>query len=317
MSYTIVPEIIVCAAIAAVIVIVLRTLPRTKNLPDEPERGSKKSDRPRSIIFKLKSKNFARKEGADTGRVLDWRGLIQRGIWALKGLGRRPHAPEKEAAERVVEARREIAKKVAAEKIAPPVAARPKMSMAEQSRVRDLGWEARKAVKKGEFTAAEKHYRAMLDLDQENIDAYKGLGSVYTELNKYASAADAYRQAVRLGGREESVYLALSETLLRLCDWRAAIETLEHLVKINPQSAQAYALLGRAYTGLKLHKEALKYFEQAVKFAPRHTGYRLRLAEAAERRGQDVEAKMHLNKVLEIDPQNEAAKERLQKLLSE
>ncbi len=321
MSYTIIPEIIVFVAIAVVIILVLRRLPATKKIADElPEETSRDQTRPdrRKIVFKLKSENFTRWRQERTRRfTTTWKKAVG---WVVGLFSRRQSLsePVKGQAARVVEAKREIAKKAVEKKeMAAPPTALARLSEADLAKVRDLSWEARKAVKKEDYAAAEKYYLDVLKIDENNGDVYRGLGTVYTKQKSFSDAADAYKQALRLGSRDEQTYLALGEALLQKGAWQEAVETLDHVVKMNPQMASAYALLGRAYTGLKLHKEALKYFELAAKFDPKNVGYLMFLAEAAQRRGLDVIAKMNLNKILELDPKNEAAKKLLDQLLQE
>ncbi len=321
MSYTIIPEIIVFAAIAVVIILVLRRLPQTRKIPDQDPKKDL-PDQPRQarrdIVFKLKSENFSRWRQERTQKFSTaWSGLVG---W-VKGLFTRRRQslaePVKGQAQHVVEAKREIAKKTVEKKeIAAPVASR-RLSEGDQAKIRDLSWEARKAAKKEDYAAAERYYLEVLKIDENNSDVYKGLGAVYTQQKNFSDAAGAYKQSIRLGSRDEQTYLSLGEALLQKKDWKEAIETLDHVIRLSPQMASTYALLGRAYTGLKLHKEALKYFELAAKFDPKNVGYLMFLAEAAQRRGLDVIAKMNLNKILELDPKNEVAKKLLDKLLQE
>lgn len=322
MSYTIIPEIVVFAAIAVVIILVVRRLPQTKKIADDqPAATPAGQPRParRSIVFKLRSENFTRWRRERAQRLsTTWKKLTG----GLVGLFARRHPslrePVKGQAEHVVEAKREIAKKVELKKeMVAPQSVVPRLSESDQAKIRDLSWEARKAVKKDDYAAAEKYYLEILGIDENSSDVYKGLGTVYTKQKNFSDAADAYKQSVRLGSRDEQTYLSLSEALLQKNDWQGAIETLDHVIRMSPQMASAYALIGRAYTGLKLHKEALKYFELAAKFDPKNVGYLMFLAEAADKRGLDVIAKMNLNKVLELDPKNETAKKFLDRLLKE
>ncbi len=320
MSYTIIPEIIVFAAIAVVIILVLRRLPQTKKLADSEPAPKAKPERPgkRDMIFKLKSADFSTWRQSRTKQLsASWKGMIG-WIGGLFSRRAKPlNAPVKDQANRVIEAKREISKKSEEKReMVAPVSA-PRLSEAAQAKIRDLSWEARKASKKADYAAAEKYYLEVLKIDENNGDVFKGLGAVYAQQKNFADAAGAYKQAIRLGTRDEQVYSALAESLLQKKNWKEAIDTLDHVIKINPQMASAYALVGRAYTGLKLHKEALKYFELAAKFDPKNVGYLMLLAEAAQRRGLDVIAKMNLNKILELDPKNDAARKLLEKLLQE
>ena len=320
MSYTIIPEIIVFASITVLIVLVLRRLPQTKKIADvEAEKKTAKSrSGKRDIVFKLKSENFSDWRQRRTNQLCaSWKGLV---TWFRGLFGRRSrplNEPVKDEADRVIEAKREISKKTIEKKEMTPPVTVPRLSEADQVKIRDLSWEARKASKKEDYAAAEKYYLEVLKIDENNGDVFKGLGLVYAQQKNFSGAAEAYKQAIRLGNRDEQTYSSLADALLQKKNWQEAIDTLDHVIKINPQAASTYALMGRAYTGLKLHKEALKCFELAAKFDPKNVGFLMFLAEAAQRRGLDVIAKMNLNKVLELDPKNEAAKKRLDRLLKE
>lgn len=313
MLYSFIPPLVVVAAIAAIIFIVIKRLPETRKLKDKDSSASREEKRPG--IFKLTSQKFSKWRAPKKSIPFKdrWQ-QMKSGLTA--GLAKRREkkaGAKKDPAVRVAEAKREIAKKVEA-KVAPAPVAIKTISEAQKSEIRNLSWEARKAIKKSEFTGAEKYYRQILKINQDDIDAYKGLGNVYRKMKNFSDAADAYRNVIRLGGRNEKVYLELGECLLKKKDFKEAIEALDQVLKLNPQSAAGYALLGQAHTADGLHKEALKSFQRAVELDEKNIGYLLLLTEASERRGLKVEAKMYLRKVLELEPSNVAAKEKLEQL---
>jgi tetratricopeptide (TPR) repeat protein len=312
MLYSFIPPLIIVAAIAVIIFILIRRLPQTRKLADKtPSESSQK----RPGIFKLTSQKFSqwrapKKSASFRDRWQSLKGSLAAGVAKRR---EQKGGAKKDPAVRVAEAKREIAKKVEA-KVAPAPVAIKTISEAQKSEIRNLSWEARKAVKKNEFTEAEKYYRQILKINKDDIDAYKGLGNVYMKMENFSDAADAYRNVIRLGGRNEKVYLELGECLLKKKDFKEAIEALEQVLKLNSQSAAGYALLGQAHTADGLHKEALKSFQRAVELDEKNVGYLILLTEASERRGLKVEAKMYLRKVLELEPANLEAKEKLDKL---
>lgn len=315
MNYSIIAPIVVFAAIAVILFLVIRRLPQTKKVAGKNPKATGGEGKQRDSIFKLTSKKFPQWRGPKKKTSLKekFQGM-KAGLAGAVASRREKKVDEKKDTRTYVEqAKREIAKKVEVEP--PKEAPMPKtLTDDDKAEIRNLGWEARKAVKKQEFTEAERYYLKVLKLDDTDADTYKGLGNVYMKMKNYTDAADAYRQVIKLGGRSEKIYLALGESLLKKESFPEAVDALEHVLKLNPQSATAYALIGQAHTEMNLHKEALKDFEEATNLDEKNVGYLLLLAEAAERRGLKVEAKMHLRKVQELEPENQQAKDLLAKL---
>jgi len=315
MIYDLIAPIILFAAVAAIIFLIVRKLPRTKKVKDL-DKSSRPQKKERKSIFKLSSQKFPRWQGkAKSGSLKSkFKGLQSGLVGAITARREKKAVTEKkDPAARVAEAKREIVKKT--EPVAKPAPSKVKsVTEEDKSKIRNLSWEARKSVKKREYTEAEKYYRQILKIDKEDLDAYKGLGSVYMKMENFSDAADAYRQVIALGGRSERTYLDLGECFLKKESFEEAVDALEHVLKLNPQSGTAYALLGEAHTGMGLHKEALKDFEEAVKMDEKNVGYLLLLAGASARRGLKVEAKMHLRKVLDLEPENQKAQDMMKEM---
>lgn len=316
MDYSIIPPIVVFAAVAVIIFLVVRRLPQTKKIADRKEvtKGKDKGKK-RSRIFKLQSKKFPQWRGPKQKKsfTAPFRAMGAGMAGIISNRQEKKAEEKKDTKTHIQQAKREMAKKVEKESSSLPAPVK-EVTDKDKSEIRNLSWEARKAVKKQEYTEAEKNYLKVIKLDDTDTDAYKGLGDVYIKMKNYTDAADAYQQVIKLGGRSEKIYLSLGEAFLKKESYPEAVDALEHVLKLNPQSATAYALIGQAHTEMDLHKEALKDFEEAVKLDEKNVGYLLLLAEAAERRGLKVEAKMHLRKLLEIDSENQKAQELLEKL---
>ena len=62
----------------------------------------------------------------------------------------------------------------------------------------------------GEFERAEKVYRQVLKLDQDDPLAMSNLGVVLVELEKYQQAVTKYRRAIELDSENLDAYLGLA-----------------------------------------------------------------------------------------------------------
>ncbi|EKD49778.1 MAG: TPR protein [uncultured bacterium] len=317
MSYTLIPQLIVIASVVVLVVIVLRRLPATKKIQPVGKEEKEKGDQPRKRIFKLRSEKFDKARNLSRKRVqaaAESLGSIF--MWAKSRFKRdRKKKREDVVKENVVGAKREIKKKRDVD-VFKTLKVEPMFTEKDRTKIRNLVWEARKAVKKREYTRAEKFYVKIISIDPRNLDVYKGLGEVYTKQGNFSDAAKAYKHVVRQGSADEKILLALGEVLIKKKAFSEAMDFLKRVIKLNEKSAPGYALLGQTYRGMRLDKEALKMFETSVGLDSKNVSYLMFLVEAAEKRGLDVIAKMNLNKILELEPENEKAKEKLDRLLA-
>ncbi len=324
MQYSLIPEIIVIAAIVAVVIIVLRRLPDTKKISDKHKenstpqvmRSTEPQEKKRGVVFKLSSVRFPKwkRDGENKGSFFDQIKNIRKEMASKRATKRgKQIAQGKDEKAQVAKAKLEVAKKVAPDP-EPKVMVRPQVSDEEKNKIRDLSWEARKAMKKNDYKAAEELYQQVIDMHGEDIDAYKGLGGIYMQSKRNEKAAEVYQKVVRFNARDEKAYLHLGEAYLHNKKFDDSVEALEKVITLNPQSSEAFVLLGQAHDGLNLTKESLKDFEQAVHHNPENPEYLIMLAEASEKRGLKVEAKMNLRKVLDLDKDNSQAQRMLEKL---
>ena len=93
---------------------------------------------------------------------------------------------------------------------------------------------------------------------------------------------------------------------------------LRKATEIAPQSHEYHALLGRALSGVvPLRREAVEHFEKALELDASRSAVRLQLANLYQEMKLPWRARLHCQKVLEIDPNNTKAQERLRLLDSE
>ncbi|MFN4180013.1 MAG: M48 family metalloprotease [Armatimonadota bacterium] len=76
----------------------------------------------------------------------------------------------------------------------------------------------------------------------------------------------------------------------------------------------AHTLVGTGYAQRGLYRHAYRHYEAAIKSQPRHVPALLGLAQAKEALGELDEARKWYEKALEIEPQNEEAKQGLERL---
>lgn len=124
------------------------------------------------------------------------------------------------------------------------------------------------------------------------------------ERERKAANADAKAKA-RAAKREEA------KRLMKVASGQsgaAALATYRKVVAIDPSNHRAHFNIGVKLSESGDFNGALRHLERAVKLRGRSSHYRLRLANAYFKTGNKAKAKAQYQKVLELDPENRAAK---------
>jgi tetratricopeptide (TPR) repeat protein len=152
-----------------------------------------------------------------------------------------------------------------------------------EQKIKKLLEEAEELTKQEEYAEAEKIYIETISLDEDNIEAFKGLGHVYLLQKNYEQAK----------------------------------ETFEFILKIREKTDGAekngdavnYFDLGTVCKEMGDNKEALKYFKKAHKLEENNPKYLDFLAESCIILGDKDQAKMYILKLKEANPDNNKIEE--------
>jgi curved DNA-binding protein CbpA len=171
-------------------------------------------------------------------------------------------------------------------------------SVQRAQRVTELLKRGKQALADGSFTAAANDFFTILGMDPNHAEA-KALGNEARARANAGKANEALERAVKaaLGGRRD-----------------AALEALRAAVEAEPSNAKTLLRASRIGMDAQAYEAARQFAEAAVRVAPRSGGAHEALGIALESEGRKDEARKALEHALELDPQLEAARERLKKL---
>ncbi len=125
-------------------------------------------------------------------------------------------------------------------------------------------------------------------------------------------AVEELRTAVKLAEDPTAVYGALASGLCEIKAWDEAIEIGEKAVEADAANRDAFLALGTARGALDDYEGAEKAFLAAFELDRKWAEPLFRLAELAERRGQQRQADQLYRRILDdVDPRHLAARERL------
>jgi len=113
-------------------------------------------------------------------------------------------------------------------------------------RVNQLIREAQAMAKEGKVGRAERSYLEALKIDMRNIEAYRGLGSLYLSDRQYKQAKETFDFLVHLKAADGSVYSGLATIAEADANYQDAEAFHKQALELEP-SALRHAELGEYY----------------------------------------------------------------------
>ena len=148
----------------------------------------------------------------------------------------------------------------------------------------DLRQTAAQLQQEGKVAEAEAAWRAVLEKQPADADAYANLGILEARQEHYKAAVRNYRKALALNPDMPGLRLDLGLSLFKGGELQAAIETFESLLKSAPESSpealRLKTLIGLAHFGLGEYAAAVPLLQEAAAADPQNLPFRLTLAQS-------------------------------------
>ncbi len=150
--------------------------------------------------------------------------------------------------------------------------------------------------------------------EPNNPDLCREMGLALMDLEKFSEARAYLQKAVQLNRNDRLAWQALVELNEKLGDIEQKIRAYHGLLAIDSTNAFIWTKLGEAYFKLGNSNDAESSFVRALRTNSRQTLAQLELASLKEERGDWAGAIAVYNAILEYDPNNTAAIDRLAKV---
>ena len=108
----------------------------------------------------------------------------------------------------------------------------------------------------------------VIEIDNNNLDAYHNLARVYYEIRNYDKAIETYNKSIEIYPHDSDIYYYRAEVYIDKKDYDKAIEDLEKAIIKNEAYSDAYYLMSVAYRKKKKYKKAIKYLKLTLEFNP-------------------------------------------------
>jgi Flp pilus assembly protein TadD len=159
-----------------------------------------------------------------------------------------------------------------------------------------------------EYTAAGEHEEAIaeferaIELDPDDAEVYRNLGTVYGEQGRWEESAAAYERALEIDPAFGEAYGDVVGAYFYLDRVPEAMEAGEKALELAPDYATAYNNLGIVYGSQGEIDAAIDLFEQALELDPDNTNAHYNLGYAYENLGNLDEAIAEYQETIKVDP---------------
>jgi len=88
--------------------------------------------------------------------------------------------------------------------------------------------------KRGEYGLAERYFRATVEKDPSNVEAWIGLAGAYDNIRRFELADRAYATAIRISGETVQILNNQSQSYMLRSDFRTARAKLRKALRMDP-----------------------------------------------------------------------------------
>ena len=163
----------------------------------------------------------------------------------------------------------------------------------------------------GRYDAAESHYRQAIGQFGETSALENDLGNCLFKMACFEDAETCYLRAVELAPVELLAWRNLAATQTRLGKHEEAMSSVGKYLDVCPEDPAALVLAGDLRRISGNSPEAIPYYEQALRLNPVETAALIGLSESYLAMGHRDAAVLGYRKLIENDPRNRLARERL------
>jgi Flp pilus assembly protein TadD len=138
----------------------------------------------------------------------------------------------------------------------------------DPAQLRSFQRAAEDAVSKGDMHQAILHYRDMLDLAPENLDAYLGRGRCLVHLGDYAAAMSDFQRSEDLDPKSPLPLVEMGNLFFARKEYLRAIQFFDTALELDDKNAWAWCYRGICHHYRKKHKEAFQDLQKAYSLDP-------------------------------------------------
>lgn len=149
---------------------------------------------------------------------------------------------------------------------------------------------------------AEGHYRELIRRGHEPVSTRTNLGTVLRAQGRIAEAIAEYEEALRLAPEHLSAWTNLGNARLSQKDYAGASDCYARVLTLNPEYTSARLGMGMVHFEQARPDLAMHEFAEAVRISPGMVQNHYYMGLCSERLGHWIQAIVHYDRALAIDP---------------
>ncbi len=167
----------------------------------------------------------------------------------------------------------------------------------------------------GQFSKASQAYLAIINQHGADAETLNNLGNSYFNMEQFEKAEEYYQEALETDESLNLTYRNLGLAQARLEKYAEAVMTLSHYTANPDQEPEITKVLAELYAKTGDYQAALSHYEQFLSRRPADVAALFGLSECYLHMGHRDSASLGYKRALEIDPDFDPARQRLQSLL--
>ena len=167
----------------------------------------------------------------------------------------------------------------------------------------------------GNYEEAIRIYQKRLAKNPADSLTLYHMGYAYGQLGDHHREIHYYEKAIASGLHSDQVYSNLGMAFLEMGQSKDAVIAFKRSLKINANNADAHFGLGLAHSRQKDRQAAERALKRAIELDPQFVYFRENLAKFYEDNKQWSKAAEQYESILEIDPENELAQRRFDRIV--
>ena len=157
-------------------------------------------------------------------------------------------------------------------------------------------------------------FSARIKKDENDTEAYFGLGLAYLKMGAYSKAAAQFQEAVERQPANDKYNFYLVNAYRQQGNFAAAEKAVKKALKLNLTSAALYLEQGRLALDQQKYNLAISAFKKSIKIVPESSDSQYYLGLAYEKKGQKQQAAYYYKQALKYVPDYQPAKEGLKRI---
>lgn len=165
-------------------------------------------------------------------------------------------------------------------------------------------------MQKGAMDKGESEFKKALELNPRDGYTRYNLGRLYANQGDYQAAQKEFEEALNLDPSIAEAWFNLGVLFHQQGNDESALTALKKAAEVNPDYFEPHFQLGNLYLKQSQFKQAIASFKEALRISPENPDSHLKLGITyLYNLDDETNARLHLRKVLELDPSNPHASE--------